>query len=188
LTDSLGNPTKRMYALGNFSRFVRPGFNRIGVSNNAPTYISAYKDPANGHFAIVAINPEPGDYVQTFNLAGFATPTVTPWVTSGTLSLANQAAIAVTNSTFTYDLPALSVVTFVGQAGTSVPTLAIQVAGVQTTLTIGGPAGGSYTIWSSTDLTHWQSQLTTNPLVTPLHWVDPNPAVTTRYYRVSLAQ
>jgi glucuronoarabinoxylan endo-1,4-beta-xylanase len=189
LTDSLGNPTKRMYALGNYSRFVRPGFVRIGVSNNAlPTDVSAYKDPATGNFAIVAINSVTTSYTQTFNLSGFTTPVVTPWVTSGTLSLASQAPVAVSNSTFVYNLPALSVVTFVGQAGTVVPTLAVHVAGTQSTLTIGGPAGGSYTISSSTDLSHWQTLLATNPPVTPVMWVDPNPAVTTRYYRVSLAQ
>jgi glucuronoarabinoxylan endo-1,4-beta-xylanase len=189
LTDEFGNPAKRMYVLGNYSRFVRPGFARIGVANNAlPTYVSAYKDTNTGKFAIVAVNSINYSYAQTFNFSGFGTPVVTPWVTSGSLSLSNQAPIAVSNSTFVYNLPAWSVVTFVGQTGTVVPTLAVHVAGTQSTLTIGGPAGGGYTIWGSTDLSHWQSLLTTNPLVTPAVWVDPGPAVATKYYRVSLAQ
>ena len=37
-------------------------------------------------------------------------------ITSGTLSLAQQTAVDVTNSSFTYTVPALSVVTFAGQA------------------------------------------------------------------------
>ncbi len=189
LTDTSGNPAKRMYVLGNYSRFVRPGFVRIGVSNNAlPTYISAYKDPNTGKFAIVAINSIPGNYTQTFNLSGLNAATVTPWVTSGTLSLVSQASVSVTNSTFSYSLPASSVVTFVGQAVTNVPTLAIHLAGGKPTLTIGGPAFGSYTIWSSTDLSHWSSLLTTNPPITPTNWTDTSPSLAARYYRVSLVQ
>jgi glucuronoarabinoxylan endo-1,4-beta-xylanase len=188
LTDSSGNPAKRMYVLGNYSRFVRPGFVRIGVSNNAPTYVSAYKDPNTGKFTIVAINAIPGNYTQTFNLAGLNAATVTPWVTSGTLSLASQTPVAVTNSTFSYALPASSVVTFVGQAVINVPTLAIHLAGAKPTLTINGPALGSYTIWSSSNLTHWSSLLTTNPPITPTNWTDASPSVAERYYRVSLVQ
>jgi glucuronoarabinoxylan endo-1,4-beta-xylanase len=189
LTDTSGNPAKRMYVLGNYSRFVRPGFVRIGVTNNAlPTYISAYKDPNTGKFAIVAINTINANYTQTFNLSGFATPVVTPWVTSGSLSLSSQAPVAVSNSTLVYNLPALSVVTFVGQTGTVVPTLAVHLAGAKPTLTIGGPVGGSYTIWSSTDLSHWSSLLTTNLPITPTNWTDPSPSLAARYYRVALAQ
>jgi glucuronoarabinoxylan endo-1,4-beta-xylanase len=188
LTDQNGVPAKRMYVLGNYSRFVRPGFNRIGVSNNAPTYVSAFKDPNTGKFAIVAINAIPGNYTQTFNLAGLTATTVTPWITSGSASLASQAPVSVTGSKFTYSLLASSVVTFVGQAVFSTPTIAVHLTGSQPTLTINGPALGSYTIWSSTDLIHWQTALTTNPPVTPANWTDTSASGATRYYRVSLAQ
>jgi glucuronoarabinoxylan endo-1,4-beta-xylanase len=126
LTDNSGNPAKRMYVLGNYSRFVRPGYYRIGVSNNATTLISAYKDTNSGSFAIVAINSSSTTVTQIFNLTNFTASSVTPWITSGNLSLASQSAVGVTNSAFTYVLPALSVVTFVGQQqpGNTPPTLA----------------------------------------------------------------
>jgi glucuronoarabinoxylan endo-1,4-beta-xylanase len=125
LTDHYGNPAKRMYVLGNYSRFVRPGYYRIGVSNNAFTAISAYKDPGSSNFAIVAINYAPSPVTQTFNLTNFTAVAVTPWITSSNLSLAPQPAIAVNSTAFTYMLPALSGVTFVGRVGTnSPPTLA----------------------------------------------------------------
>lgn len=114
LTDLYGNPAKRMYVLGNYSRFVRPGFYRIGVSNNAFTSISAYKSTDSGNFAIVAINSSFTNVLQTFDLNGFTASSVTPWITSSTLSLASQPAVGVTNSAFAYVLPPLSVVTFVG--------------------------------------------------------------------------
>ena len=44
LTDTNGIPAKRMYVLGQYSRFVRPGYYRIGVANHANTSISAYKE------------------------------------------------------------------------------------------------------------------------------------------------
>ncbi len=119
LCDSTWMPAKRMYTLGNYSRFVRPGYYRIASTDNAPTAVltSAYIDPASGKFAIVAVNQYEGNLLTTFNLNGFpSVSSVTPWVTSETLSLADQPAVAVTNSSFAYELPAMSVVTFVGQA------------------------------------------------------------------------
>jgi len=111
-----GLPAKRMYAVGQFSRFIRPGYYRIGADNNGALSISAYKDPASGNFAIVTINNNAWAFTQTFDLAGFNCVRVTPWITSGTLSLAAQPAINLTNASFTCTLPAASVVTFVGQA------------------------------------------------------------------------
>ena len=81
--------------MGNYSRFVRPGYYRIGVSNNAFTSISAYKDTNSGSFAIVAINYFSTTVTQVFNLANFTASSVTPWITSSNLSLASQSAIAV---------------------------------------------------------------------------------------------
>ncbi len=124
LTDTSGNPAKRMFVLGNYSRFVRPGYCRIGVSNNAFTSISAYKDTNSGSFAIVAINSASTTVTQIFNLTSFpAVGPVTPWITSSNLSLASQSAVCVANSAFTYALPALSVVTFVGQQQPTPPAL-----------------------------------------------------------------
>lgn len=119
LLDTNAAPTKRLFAVGNYSRFVRPGDYRIGVSNNALTSISAYKDPASGAYAIVAVNTDAAPITQIFDLDGFTTDTVTPWITSGSLSLARQPAVAVTHSSFRYTLPALSVVTFVGRSGSN---------------------------------------------------------------------
>jgi glucuronoarabinoxylan endo-1,4-beta-xylanase len=116
---------KRGPVLGQYSRFVRPDYYRIGVvTNQGAALVSAFKDPASSRFAIVAINPGNGLIDQTFNLTNFGTvSTVTPWITSSALSLASQAAITVSNS-FNYQLPAMSVVTFVGEVTlNTAPTL-----------------------------------------------------------------
>jgi glucuronoarabinoxylan endo-1,4-beta-xylanase len=117
MTQNAGT-TKRMFTVGNYSRFVRPNFYRINATSSQPsTLISAYKDTNSPAFAIVVINTNAAtDVNQTFNLTNFTAASVTPWITSSTLSLAQQTAVNVTNSSFTFTIPAMSVVTFVGQA------------------------------------------------------------------------
>ncbi len=125
LFDVNGNATKRMYVMGNFSRFVRPNYYRIGtITNQGAAAVSAYKDPASGKFTIVAINSNPTASINlTVNLTNFSASQVTPWITSGSLSLSSNAPVTVANSSFTYTLPGPSVVTFVGQGQTSsIPT------------------------------------------------------------------
>ena len=133
LTDISGNPAKRMYALGQWSRFVRPGYYRIDATTTAGSaFISAFNDTNSGFFAIVAVNTNGSTAInQTFNLNNFPIVTsVTPWITSATLSLSNQSPVAVGGSSFSYTLPARSVVTFVGQAvsATSIPPTLTPVA------------------------------------------------------------
>jgi len=124
LTDATASPTKRMFALGQFSRFVRPNYYRIGANNNGAALVSAYKDSASPAFSIVAINSSSSDILQTFTLTNFSEASVlTPWMTTSNLSLAPQSPIAITNLSFTYDLPAMSVVTFAGLATNYPPVL-----------------------------------------------------------------
>jgi len=49
---------KRLFAIGQFARFVRPGFRRIAVKGSMPSglSISAFKNPKNGSRVVVAIN------------------------------------------------------------------------------------------------------------------------------------
>ena len=159
VTDDSGNPTKRMYVLGNYSRFVRPDYYRIGVTNaTGSILVSAYKDPGSGNYAIVAINPTSGSVTQIFNLSGFTAGTVTPWITSDTLSLAPQSPIAVNGTVFTNVLPALSVVTFVGQA--VAPVLGVANQGGNIVLSWSTNTAG-YSLEYSTNLasTNWTSVL-----------------------------
>ena len=132
LCDTNDVPAKRMYTIGNFSRFVRPGFNRIGVTNNAgPLQISAYRNLTNGNFVLVAINATATNVTQVFNLGGFTVASnVTPWLTSASASLAPQATVSVNGPQFTNLVPAQSVVTFTGQAApANSPPVLVPVAG-----------------------------------------------------------
>jgi O-glycosyl hydrolase len=124
LTDTAGNPAKRMYVLGQWSRFVRPGYYRIDAANTGSAYTSAFNDTNTGNFVVVALNNTSSAISQTFNLTNLpgGVSLVTPWITSASLSLTSQSSVPVSGSSFSYTLPAMSVVTFVGQVTATTPT------------------------------------------------------------------
>jgi O-glycosyl hydrolase len=112
-----GGVTKRLYTVGNFSKFVRPGWVRIGTTGGpAGLYASAYKDPVSGNFAVVVINASAADVTQRIALNGAASALVTPQVTSASLNLASQASLDSSSGAFSMILPASTVTTFVGTA------------------------------------------------------------------------
>src|ERR1017187_6966029 len=193
LLDNNASTTKRLFAVGQYSRFVRPGYYRMDATNTGPALISAYKDTVAGNFAIVAINTNSSTINQTFTLTNFATVTsVTLWITSATLNLASQAAVAVTNSAFTYTLPAQSIVTFVGQAATNSPEQisAIQVLGSNVLVTIPLVFGETYQLQYSDSMvpTNWLNLgSSTNGLDGPLTVIDPGGAQQLqRFYRFDI--
>jgi glucuronoarabinoxylan endo-1,4-beta-xylanase len=115
LLNASGSPQKRGFAMGQFSRFVRPGDVRIAVATHSgPLGISAFKNSATGRFAIVLINNTTFAETQRISLSGITTSTVTPWITSATQSLQQQSPVSVSGGAFTYEIPARSMVTFAG--------------------------------------------------------------------------
>ncbi|HKW29703.1 MAG TPA: hypothetical protein VJT54_10230, partial [Verrucomicrobiae bacterium] len=131
LVNASGVPQKRGFVMAQWSRFVRPGYYRIDANTTGNALISAYNDTNSGNFTVVAVNPGGGTTInQTFTLNNFpgAITSVTPWITSATMSLSNQPPVVVNNSSFSYTLPAQSVVTFVGQVAASSTTPPVLIA------------------------------------------------------------
>ncbi len=49
--------TKRLWAFGNYSRYLRPGFTRLGAASGAPDLlVSAYRSPDASSLVLVAVN------------------------------------------------------------------------------------------------------------------------------------
>ena len=121
LCDNAGNPTKRLYTIGNYSKFIRPGFVRIGATENpsAGVTLSAYYGASAGKVVVVAINNNGSTTSQAVSFTGLNVSTVYPWVTDANNNLVQQAAVAVTNGSFTYTLNATSVTSFVGAVTSS---------------------------------------------------------------------
>lgn len=116
LIDPNNNPTYFGYALGQFARFIQPGYVRTDVAPSSPVsgvYISSYSNSSPAHFVIVAINTNTSPVSQPFTLANGAVTSLTPSQTTSSGGLAQQSAISVTGGQFTYTLPAQSIVTLV---------------------------------------------------------------------------
>jgi O-glycosyl hydrolase len=111
-----GYITKRLWAMGNFSRFVRPGYMRVSTSGSAPSgvLVTAYINPTSHAVSIVTINSNTSSANVSFYLSGNVPCSITPYVTDANNDLAEQTPVAVANSRFTVSLGAQSVTTFVG--------------------------------------------------------------------------
>jgi glucuronoarabinoxylan endo-1,4-beta-xylanase len=112
-----GTVAKRLYTLGNFSKFIRPGYTRVDVAgtNPANVLLTAYKG-TDGTVVVVAINKGTAAATVPITIAGGTAPaSLTPWVTSATDNLASKAAVTVTGGSFTATLAATTVTTFVGK-------------------------------------------------------------------------
>jgi glucuronoarabinoxylan endo-1,4-beta-xylanase len=109
--------TKRLWVLGNYARFVRPGYVRVSTSGTVPSgvSVSAYQNPADGTVAVVAINTNTSATPLSLFVSGVVPCSITPWVTSAADSLASKTAITVSDARFSASLDAQSVTTFVGK-------------------------------------------------------------------------
>ncbi|MGO8757563.1 MAG: Ig-like domain-containing protein [Terracidiphilus sp.] len=113
-------PTYYGYAIGQFSKFIQPGFVRVSATANplSGVYLSAYNYTGSisypYHYAIVAINANATTENLTFTLNnGSSVTSLTPYQTTSSGGLAAQTAVSVSSGQFSYTLPAQSIVTFV---------------------------------------------------------------------------
>ncbi len=109
--------TKRLWVLGNYARFVRPGYVRVSTSGTTPSgvLVSAYQNPADGTVVVVAINSNTAATPLSLYVSGVVPCSVTPWVTSASDSLASKSPIMVSNARFSATLDPQSVTSFVGK-------------------------------------------------------------------------
>ncbi len=113
-----GALAKRGWALGNWSRFVRPGFRRINLYGSGETVrATAFVAPASRRLAIVAVNSDSSERVVPLALSGGGVLSLTPWETSEARSLAALAPISpAEDGSFSLPLPARSITTFLGDS------------------------------------------------------------------------
>ena len=107
--------TKRCYTIGNYSKFVRPGYTMVSVTGNSNTslLLSAFTG-TDGTVVVVAVNNGSAAATVPITIAGGTAPSMmTPWVTSATDNLASKTAVPVTGGAFTASLAAQTVTTFV---------------------------------------------------------------------------
>ena len=106
---------KRLYTMGNFSRFVRPGYFRVQTNSDLSTgvLVSAFKSEPENKLVIVAINDNVKARSLELKLDGVSATSASPWRTSATENLTGLAEVKIADNTLKTNLAAGSVTTFV---------------------------------------------------------------------------
>lgn len=111
---SSGGITKRYYTIGNFSKFVRPGYMMVDVTGNTNANVLLSAFTGTGTTVVVAINKSTSAVSMPITITGGTAPTsCTPNVTSSSDNLKAGTAVTVTGGAFTASLGASTVTTFV---------------------------------------------------------------------------
>jgi len=117
LVNTSGNPTVMGYALGQYSKFIQPGYYRYNATArpSGSVFVSAYAGTQGTaqHYVIVAINASTAAVSQPFTIANGTVTSMTPYQTTSSGGLMPQSEITITDDAFTYTLPAQSITTFV---------------------------------------------------------------------------
>jgi len=140
------SPNLDAYALGQYSKFVRPGYVMTGANNNPTSgvYVTSFK--GNNNYVIVAVNSNSGSSSIEFNISGATLTSVTPYQTSASNQLAELSAVSVSNDSFTYSLPGQSITTFVGTGSTGTPTFTLAPSASMLSVTQGSSATDTVTV------------------------------------------
>lgn len=114
-----GTISKRGYCMAHYSKFVRPGYVRIGATENPATGVSVSAYKGDGKIIIVAINHSLKTYGQNFKLTDADTINyIEAYTTNMQDNLKRTGNIAFENERFGYVLPPESVTTFVVSTNT----------------------------------------------------------------------
>jgi glucuronoarabinoxylan endo-1,4-beta-xylanase len=112
LIDANANVKAAGYAMGQYSKFVRPGYLRYNSTYNPSSNVFVTAYAGSGHHVIVAINMGSSAVNQPFTIQGATVSSLVPHQTSNSQNLAQLAPVTVSNGTFTYSLPGQSITTF----------------------------------------------------------------------------
>jgi O-glycosyl hydrolase len=119
LVDYSGNLQPMGEIMGQYSKFIQPGYVRASATASPVTgvYISAYTgqdQSGNQHYVIVAINSNATAQNINFTLSDAPTgiSSMTPTQSTSAAGLVPESAVTVTGGQFNYTLPATSITTF----------------------------------------------------------------------------
>lgn len=109
-----GELLPQAYALGQYSKFIRPGYVRVDVPSAPKTGVSssAYYDPESHRTVLVLVNENSDDVTLDLRVEGTAPLEVRPWVTNESESLSPRPPMAFENP-FSYVFGAQSVTSLV---------------------------------------------------------------------------
>jgi len=120
LANSNGTIFKRAYALGQWAKYVRPGYHRVDATASPATNVNVSAYTGDSKLVIVAVNSGTAAVNQNFVVRGGTAAQMSSSQTSGSANMTAGQAYPVSNGSFTASLAAQSITTFVGSvSGTS---------------------------------------------------------------------
>jgi glucuronoarabinoxylan endo-1,4-beta-xylanase len=113
-SDNVLSTTKRYWAVGAYSKVVRPGWYRISATlqPNKDVFLTAFKDEPSKQAAFVLVNTNVNDQVVSIHLNGFKAPSFKEWRTSDKEDMAALPDAAPEGNILKVTIPAQSYETF----------------------------------------------------------------------------
>ncbi len=114
-------PSKRLFAMGSYSRFIHPGATRIGATSGDSNLETTAYSNTDGSTSIVVLNTSYNDVAASLSLQNTniaAGSVATPYITNATYNIGAQAALPISSGSFSATVPARSLVTYVIAPGT----------------------------------------------------------------------
>ncbi|MBB3061784.1 family 43 glycosylhydrolase [Microbulbifer rhizosphaerae] len=174
-----GNVSKRGYLISQYSRFIRPGYTRIGATANPAldVYATAYKNGDDITVVVVNMNTSPRDL--TLDLQNIGTGSFTKYTTSGSKNVSNDGIVDVSNNSASVSVDAQSVTTFVSSSGpsgssssssssssNSTSSSSSSSSSASSSSSSSSSSGGGDALSCSIDLNNWGSGFVANMTVT----------------------
>ena len=106
-------PTKRLWVMGNFSRFARPGARRIDATKNPErdVKVTAYRDSLKTKIAVVILNSKNEEFKADFDFGNTKIGSFKPYVTDDNNNLKEGSEVKVDGTKCSYSVPARSATT-----------------------------------------------------------------------------
>ncbi|WP_428240084.1 cellulose binding domain-containing protein [Gynuella sp.] len=154
-----GNVSKRGYIMAQYSKYVRPGYVRIGATEKPQSGVSvtAYKGPDN-KYVIVAVNTSSSHQNLNLKLQNASAASLVKYSTSSSLNLSYGGTYTLSNNATSVWVEPQSIATFVSDGsgsggdngGSSSNDIVVRMQGISgdesVNLTVGGTTVGTWTL------------------------------------------
>jgi glucuronoarabinoxylan endo-1,4-beta-xylanase len=139
LATGSGTIYQRAYAIGQFSKYIRPGYFRVDATEAPATNVLVSAYAGGDKVVIVVVNGGTGSVNQKFSISGASVSEMATYQTASGKNMVTGSAVTVSGGSFTTSLPAQSITTFVGtntSAGVALRSNSVNL-GFKATLTNG---------------------------------------------------
>jgi glucuronoarabinoxylan endo-1,4-beta-xylanase len=114
LATSSGTIFKRAYVLGQFAKYIRPGYHRVDATAAPATNVNVSAYMGDNKVVIVAVNTGTASVTQNFVVRGGTASQISSWQTTASSNMVAGQAYEASGGSFTAALPGQSITTFVG--------------------------------------------------------------------------